>query len=43
MDSYGKGITAPLVPGYMGGWTMLVVVLFMVNQWPMADYGFEKR
>ncbi len=41
VDSYGKGITAPLVPGYMGGGQIGGGIVYGK---PMADgrFGFEK-
>ena len=41
VDSYGKGITAPLVPGYMGGGQIGGGIIYGK---PMADgrFGFEK-
>ena len=40
VDSYGKGITAPLVPGYMGGGQIGGGIIYGK---PMADgrFGFE--
>jgi len=41
VDSYGKGITAPLVPGYMGGGQIGGGIIYGK---PMADgrFGFQK-
>ena len=40
VDSYGKGITAPLVPGYMGGGQIGGGIIYGK---PMADgrFGFQ--